>query len=247
MIRNIISWTKEKSCWNLVYYEYWSAYSEMLIIQHNSYKSCYSFEIKNLEMTSIWYSFGPGSNLVRYMYLNCCSSRPGHCVHRVLVMDGKDHADGGLAISAPIHRQWGGIRGELMEGLPLSTLRHWSPQLAITLRWMWSSIWHLTRPLMQERRTRRGASQQAPWWGCQPCEKGLLSHICALRPLNIHRLCRAWREGQYQTVPFKGWSKSGGGLLIRYLWTQGTDSIYYMRVVNTDATSYQSKNPKKCL
>ena len=33
-------------------------------------------------------------------------------------------------------------------------------------------------------------------------------------------------------------------LLIRDLWTQGTDIIYYMRVVNTDATSYQSKTPE---
>ena len=36
-------------------------------------------------------------------------------------------------------------------------------------------------------------------------------------------------------------------LLIRYLWMQGTDSIHNMRVVNTDATSYQSKSPEKCL
>ena len=38
-----------------------------------------------------------------------------------------------------------------------------------------------------------------------------------------------------------------GGLLIRDLWTQGTGSIHNMYVVNTDATSYQSKNYKKCL
>ena len=38
-----------------------------------------------------------------------------------------------------------------------------------------------------------------------------------------------------------------GDLLIRDLWTQGTDSIHDMCVVNTDATSYQSKNPEKCL
>ena len=38
-----------------------------------------------------------------------------------------------------------------------------------------------------------------------------------------------------------------GGLLIRDLWTQGTDIIHNMRVVNTDATSYKSKSPKKLL
>ena len=36
-------------------------------------------------------------------------------------------------------------------------------------------------------------------------------------------------------------------LLIRYLWTQGTDIIQDIRVVNTEATSYQSKTPNKCL
>ena len=38
-----------------------------------------------------------------------------------------------------------------------------------------------------------------------------------------------------------------GGLLIRDLWTQGTDSIHDMCVVNTDTVSYQSKTPEKCL
>ena len=35
-----------------------------------------------------------------------------------------------------------------------------------------------------------------------------------------------------------------GGLLIRYIWTQGMDIIYNMRVVNTDALSYQSKTQR---
>ena len=34
---------------------------------------------------------------------------------------------------------------------------------------------------------------------------------------------------------------------MQYLWTQGTDSIHDMRVVNTDAVSYQSKTLDKCL
>ena len=36
-----------------------------------------------------------------------------------------------------------------------------------------------------------------------------------------------------------------GGLLIIDLWTQGTDSIHDMRVVNTDAVYHQSKTPDK--
>ena len=38
-----------------------------------------------------------------------------------------------------------------------------------------------------------------------------------------------------------------GGLLIRYLWQQGTDSVHNLRVVNTDALSYLKKAPEKCL
>ena len=38
-----------------------------------------------------------------------------------------------------------------------------------------------------------------------------------------------------------------GYLLIQDLWTQGTDSIYDMCVVNNDAVSYQSKTPEKDL
>ena len=38
-----------------------------------------------------------------------------------------------------------------------------------------------------------------------------------------------------------------GDLLIQYLWDQGMDSIHDMRVVNTDALSWKSKTPKKCL
>ena len=38
-----------------------------------------------------------------------------------------------------------------------------------------------------------------------------------------------------------------GDLLIRDLWQQGTDSVYDMRVVNTDALSYVCRSPEKCL
>ena len=38
-----------------------------------------------------------------------------------------------------------------------------------------------------------------------------------------------------------------GGLLIWDLWQQGTDSVHDMRVVNTDALTYQMKEPEKCL
>ena len=47
--------------------------------------------------------------------------------------------------------------------------------------------------------------------------------------------------------PLKGKEKMKGGLLVRYLWTQGKDSIHDMCVVNTDAAYYQSKNTEKCL
>ena len=36
-------------------------------------------------------------------------------------------------------------------------------------------------------------------------------------------------------------------LLIRYLWMKGAYIIHDMRAVNTEATSYQSKKPEKCL
>ena len=36
-------------------------------------------------------------------------------------------------------------------------------------------------------------------------------------------------------------------LFIRDLWAQGMNSIHDMNIMNTDATSYQSKTPKKCL
>ena len=35
--------------------------------------------------------------------------------------------------------------------------------------------------------------------------------------------------------------------MIRDLWTQATDSIHDIHVVNTDAVSYRSKTPDKCL
>ena len=38
-----------------------------------------------------------------------------------------------------------------------------------------------------------------------------------------------------------------GYLLIRYLWTQVMESIHEMSVVNTDATSYHSRPPEKCM
>ena len=38
-----------------------------------------------------------------------------------------------------------------------------------------------------------------------------------------------------------------GELLIWDLWKQGTNSVHDMRVVNTDALTYQLKEPEKCL
>ena len=37
------------------------------------------------------------------------------------------------------------------------------------------------------------------------------------------------------------------GLLIQYIWMQGTDSIHDMCVMNTDVVSHQSKNTEKCM
>ena len=47
--------------------------------------------------------------------------------------------------------------------------------------------------------------------------------------------------------PSKDKGELKGGLLIRDLWKKGMDIIKDMCVVNTDATSYQSRSPEKCL
>ena len=57
--------------------------------------------------------------------------------------------------------------------------------------------------------------------------------------------CKAKGKGAEVPIPEEGEEK--GDLLIRDIWTQGTDSIHDIRVVNNDAVSYQSKTPEKCL
>ena len=52
-------------------------------------------------------------------------------------------------------------------------------------------------------------------------------------------------KGKGEPPPEEGEEK--GDLLIRDLCTQGTDSIHDMRVVNTDAVSYQYQTPEKFL
>ena len=52
-------------------------------------------------------------------------------------------------------------------------------------------------------------------------------------------------KGTKAPPPEEGEKK--GDLLIQDIWTQGTNSIHDMRVVNIDAVSYQSKNTEKCL
>ena len=47
--------------------------------------------------------------------------------------------------------------------------------------------------------------------------------------------------------PYKDKGELKRDPLIRDLWVQGTNSIHDMNVMNTDATSYHSKTPKKCL
>ena len=49
-----------------------------------------------------------------------------------------------------------------------------------------------------------------------------------------------------EAPPPEGGGGGKGDLLIRYVWTQGTDNINDMRVMNTDAVSYQSNTPEKC-
>ena len=57
------------------------------------------------------------------------------------------------------------------------------------------------------------------------------------------------REGKdkLKGSPSKDGGEMMGDILIRDLWTQRTNSIHDMHIVNTDATTYQSKTPKKCL
>ena len=47
--------------------------------------------------------------------------------------------------------------------------------------------------------------------------------------------------------PLKNKGGMMGGLLIRDLWTQEKDSIHNMLSINTDTTSYQSKNSEKLM
>ena len=53
--------------------------------------------------------------------------------------------------------------------------------------------------------------------------------------------------GNVKEAPLPEEGEENGENLIRDHWTQGTGSITDMRVVNTDAVSYQSKTLEKCL
>ena len=54
-------------------------------------------------------------------------------------------------------------------------------------------------------------------------------------------------SGKGKEAPPTEEGEEKGDLLIQDLWTQGTDSIHNMRVVNTDVVSYQYKTPEKFL
>ena len=74
----------------------------------------------------------------------------------------------------------------------------------------------------------------------------------AQRTQNFHRLRCVGGEPQSQNQRYGGPTTRRGGegdgeLLIQDLWTHGTEIIHDIRVVNTDAISYQSKTTKKCL
>ena len=58
---------------------------------------------------------------------------------------------------------------------------------------------------------------------------------------------KAKAKAKFKEASPQGEGGEKGGLLIRDLYMQGTDSIHDMHAVNTDAISYQSKNPKKCM
>ena len=79
--------------------------------------------------------------------------------------------------------------------------------------------------------------------------------IKAFTPANVRynpKISTGWnvRGGggvKLKSSPSKDEEKMKGGLLIRYLWTQGTVSIHDMRVMNTYAPFYLSKTPEKFL
>ena len=58
---------------------------------------------------------------------------------------------------------------------------------------------------------------------------------------------KAGRNSNNAVVQPPEFTEQNGGLLIRDLWQQGTDSVHDMRVVNTDAPTHRMKDPVKCL
>ena len=54
-------------------------------------------------------------------------------------------------------------------------------------------------------------------------------------------------KNKIKGYPSKYKEEPKGDILIINLWMQSMESIHNMHVVDTDATSYQSKYPKKCL
>ena len=66
---------------------------------------------------------------------------------------------------------------------------------------------------------------------------------CTTTP-NIHRFAVRGGKETPKGSPSKDKEELNRDILIRYLWTQGTDIINDMRVINTDSASYQSKNPR---
>ena len=58
-------------------------------------------------------------------------------------------------------------------------------------------------------------------------------------------MCGSMSKDKVAPPKYKGGMKRD--LLIKDLWTQETDSIQNMCVVNTDAVSHQPQNPKKCM
>ena len=65
------------------------------------------------------------------------------------------------------------------------------------------------------------------------------THVCENpKFLTGHAVCGGKGKYNDKGVPPKDKGELKGNLLIRYLWTEGTDSIHGMRVLNNEAVSY---------
>ena len=83
----------------------------------------------------------------------------GRRIEAGFLTDGVDSEDGGVAVGAPPNRQWDGVGGTVIEGLPLPTLWHQATWLDIPLRRLLGGLPCLTLPVLPKGWPRHGASQ----------------------------------------------------------------------------------------